>query len=46
MLTAMASGVALATDAIQRTSNYQSNLLGTDWKASFADVVRRFEGPR
>ena len=46
MLAAMASGVALATDATQRTSNYQSNLLGTDWKASFADVVQRFEGPR
>jgi len=46
MLTTMASGVALAIDAAQRTSNFHSNLLGTDWKASFADVVQRFEGPR
>jgi len=46
MLTAMASGVALATDAPQRTRNYQTNLLGTDWKASFAEVVQGFESPR
>ena len=46
MLTAMANGVALATDATQRTDNFRNNLLGADWKASFADVVRRFEGPR
>ena len=46
MLAAMASGVALATDATQRSDNFQNNLLGTDWKASFADVVQRFEGPR
>lgn len=46
MLSAMASGIKLATDASQRTHNHQTNLLGTDWKVSFAEVVRRFEEPR
>lgn len=46
MLDALARGIALAGDAGQRTLNFQANQLGTDWKASFAEVVRRFEGPR
>lgn len=46
MLHAMASGVALAIDATQRSQNFQSNRLGTDWQASFAAVVQRFERSR
>ena len=46
MLSALARGIELAADARQRSLNYQANQLGLDWQASFAEVVRRFEGPR
>jgi beta-1,2-rhamnosyltransferase WsaF-like protein len=45
MLDAMAQAARLAAEPRQRGENYRANRLGSGWKESLAEVVRRIIGP-
>jgi hypothetical protein len=42
MIKALSEGVRLAMSTAERSENYHSNMLGSDWKLAFSDVIERF----
>ncbi|WKV08525.2 methyltransferase domain-containing protein [Thermoanaerobacterium sp. CMT5567-10] len=42
MIKALSEGVRLAMNTAERSENYHSNMLGSDWKLAFSDVIEHF----
>jgi len=42
MTAALAEGISLSADTVERTANHRSSLLASDWRLAFSEVIERF----